>query len=143
MNMLLSLSIYNQTSKIQIMERTLISKLKEKIGESVKINVWVETIRSQGSISFLLVRDISGKVQVVILKANKEVFEIVNKLTPESVIEVEGLVKEEKQAPGGFEIDPKIIKVLSLSNPELPIQVLEKNEKEASMEKRFVGVFWI
>jgi aspartyl-tRNA synthetase len=119
------------------MDRTLISKLKEKIGENVKIKVWIETIRNQGSISFLSVRDISGKVQVVILKANKEVFEIVSKLTPESVIEVEGLVKEEKQAPGGFEIDPKTIKILSLSGPELPIQVLEKNEKEASMEKRF------
>ena len=119
------------------MDRTLISKLKGKIGEDVKINAWIETIRNQGSISFLLVRDISGKIQIVILKDNKEIFEIVSKLTPESVIEVEGLVKEEKQAPGGFEIDPKIIRVLSLSAPELPIQVLEKNEKEASMEKRF------
>lgn len=119
------------------MDRTLIFKLKENIGENVKIKAWVETIRNQGSISFLSARDISGKVQVVILKANKEVFEVVNKLTPESVIEVEGLVKEEKQAPGGFEIDPKTIKVLSLSGPELPIQVVEKNEKEASMEKRF------
>ena len=119
------------------MDRTLVSKLKENIGENVKIKAWVEIIRNQGSISFLSARDISGKVQVVVLKNNKEVFEIVSKLTPESVIEVEGLVKEEKQAPGGFEIDPKTIKILSLSGPELPIQVLEKNEKEASMEKRF------
>ena len=119
------------------MERTYISKLKEKIGEKVKINVWVETIRSQGSISFLLVRDITGKVQVVVLKANKKVFDAISDLTPESVIEVQGSVKEEKQAPGGFEIEPNEVKILSLSNPELPIQVVEKNEKEASMEKRF------
>ena len=135
--MFLSLSSHNQTSKIQIMERTLICKLKEKIGESVKINVWIETIRKQGSISFLLVRDISGKVQIVVSKSNKQVFDVIEKITQESVIKVEGLVKKEKQAPGGFEIEPKKIKVLSLSSPELPIQVLEKNEKEASMKKRF------
>ncbi|MFH1792603.1 MAG: amino acid--tRNA ligase-related protein, partial [Patescibacteria group bacterium] len=119
------------------MERTLVCKLREKIGESVKIDVWIETIRNQGSIGFLLVRDISGKVQIVVSKSNKQVFDVIEKVTPESVIEVEGLVKEEKQAPGGFEIEPKKIKILSLSSPELPIQVLEKNEKEASMEKRF------
>ncbi len=119
------------------MDRTLISKLVKNIGENVMIYGWVETIRNQGSINFLLIRDISGKIQVVVAKANGEVFEVTNKLTQESVVEIEGLVKEEKQAPGGFEINPKRIKILSLAKPELPIQVLEKNEKEASMEKRF------
>jgi len=119
------------------MERTLVKNIKENIGKEVKIDVWVETIRKQGSISFLLVRDITGKVQVVVVKSNKEIFEIVEKINPESVVEIEGLVKEEKQAPGGFEIDPKKITILSLSSSELPIQVFEKNEKEASIEKRF------
>lgn len=136
-NNYLSLSIRYQTSKIQIMERTLVKNIKENIGKEVKIDVWVETIRKQGSISFLLVRDITGKVQVVVVKSNKEIFEIVEKINPESVVEIEGLVKEEKQAPGGFEIDPKKITILSLSSSELPIQVFEKNEKEASIEKRF------
>jgi aspartyl-tRNA synthetase len=119
------------------MERTFVKNIKENIGKEIKIDVWVETIRKQGSISFLLVRDISGKVQVVVVKSNKEIFKVVEKLNPESVVEIEGLVKEEKQAPGGFEIDPKKITILSLSNSELPIQVFEKNEKEASIEKRF------
>jgi len=119
------------------MERTLIFNLKEKIGQKVLVNVWVEAIRNQGSIKFLSLRDISGKIQAVVSKSDEKVFKVVEKLTLESVIQVKGLVKEEKQAPGGFEIQPEEINVLSLAKPELPIAVFEKNENEASIEKRF------
>lgn len=119
------------------MDRTFISELNKKIGQKVRVDVWVEALRDQGGIKFLLLRDISGKIQAVVSKNQKQVFETSEKLTVESVISIEGLVKEEKQAPGGFEIQPVEIKILSLAKPELPIAVFEKNQKEASMQKRF------
>lgn len=117
------------------MKRILISQIKRSVGKSVKIAGFVESIRDQGSIAFSLVRDISGKIQLVVSKEKPELLKIVKGLTIESVVEITGLVKEEKQAPGGLEIAPDEIKVLSLSEPELPIPVVEKGE-DTELQKR-------
>ncbi|MFH2004774.1 MAG: OB-fold nucleic acid binding domain-containing protein, partial [Bacteroidota bacterium] len=77
------------------MERILIEKIKEKIGQQVKITGFVYTIRDQGSIKFLIIRDISGIIQVVITKASAEAMTVAESLSLESVIEIIGLVKEE------------------------------------------------
>jgi len=49
------------------MERTLISDLKNHIGETVLINGWVDVRRDHGKMVFFDVRDRSGKVQVICL----------------------------------------------------------------------------
>jgi len=119
------------------MERTLIKDLKQKIGQEAVVFGWVQTIRDQGSIKFLVIRDITGTIQTVVLKENKEAFKIAEKLTTESVVEITGEVKEEKQAPDGIEIKIEEIKVLSLADPGLPIQVVEKsNNNEAEQQIR-------
>jgi len=118
------------------MERILIKDLRQKTGQEVVIFGWVQTIRDQGSIKFLVIRDITGTIQTVVLKENKEAFEIAEKLTTESVVEITGEVKEEKQAPDGIEIKIMEIKVLSLADPGLPIQVVEKSSNEAEQQIR-------
>jgi len=117
------------------MKRIHISKVKELVGKSVTVSGFIESVRDQGSIAFILLRDITGKIQVVVSKEKPELLKIVKGLTTESVVEITGLVKEEKQAPGGFEIMPSEIIVLSLSEPELPIPVVEKGE-ETEQQKR-------
>lgn len=111
------------------MERVLISELQKHIGKSVIIDGFVQIIRDQGNIKFLLIRDITGVIQVVVLKNNKEAFDAAKQLTHESVVQINGLAKEEKQAPGGFEIEAESIEVLSLADPELPIPIVEKGEQ--------------
>ncbi|MEK7124644.1 MAG: aspartate--tRNA(Asn) ligase [Patescibacteria group bacterium] len=119
------------------MQRTLISEVKKNVGTKVKIDGFVQTIRDQGSIKFLMIRDISGLIQVVVTKSNPDVLATAKTLTYESVVEITGLAKEEKQAPGGFEIEAENIEILSLSDPELPIPVIEKgNQEEAEQTKR-------
>jgi len=118
------------------MERTLIEKIKEKVGEKIKIAGFVQTIRDQGRIKFLIVRDITGTIQTVITKDNQEALEIVEGLSLESVVEIIGLVKEEKQVAGGIEVAVEKIIVLSLASPELPIQVIEKNDGDVDLQKR-------
>lgn len=107
------------------MAQTRIVETKDKVGESVEIFGWVQTIRDQGSIKFLVIRDISGTIQAVITN-NKEVAKVAGSLTLESVVKIRGLVKAEKQAPGGIEIAVDEIEVLSSAAPELPIPVVEK-----------------
>jgi aspartyl-tRNA synthetase len=118
------------------MQRTLIGQLKEKIGQQVKIAGFVYTIRDQGSIKFLIIRDITGMIQVVVTKSSSEALKTVSSLSLESVVEITGLVKEEKQAPGGIEIQTEEINVLSSSIPELPIPVVEKGQEETDQQIR-------
>jgi aspartyl-tRNA synthetase len=116
------------------MKRTYIQKLRQKIGKKVLLKGWAETIRAQGSIAFLVVRDITGSIQCVGL--SKEVVEDLSKLKAESVIELIGYVKEEKQAPDGYEVEIKEIKILSEPVESLPIPVIEKTEGETALSKR-------
>lgn len=118
------------------MNRVYTHHIRQHVGENVTIAGFVQTIRNQGSITFLLVRDISGVIQVVITKNNNEAMGVASTLSLESVIAVTGLVKEERQAPGGLEIAAEIILVLSHARPELPIPVIEKGQDETDLQKR-------
>jgi len=118
------------------MQRTLVRELKKQLGKRVRIQGWANTIRDQGGIKFLLLRDVTGVVQVIIARGSPQAFRTAQDLALESVVEVLGRVKEEKQAPGGFEVLAEELQVLSSAAPELPIPVVEKGTEEASREKR-------
>lgn len=118
------------------MKRILIKDIKEHFGSEVVIAGFVQTIRDQGGIKFFVLRDVSGTVQIVCLKSEKAVFEFVKELTLESVVRVTGKAKEEKQAPGGFEVQALKIEMLSKAEPELPIPVMEKANDETEITKR-------
>ncbi len=120
------------------MPRIQVQELKTKIGETVTIAGFVHSVRNQGKIAFLRVRDESGSVQVVSGTWNAEVFAVVKDLSPESVVQIEGLVKESKQVPEGFEIDGIKAVVLSVSDAQLPIPVaLEKGAADVDVTNRF------
>lgn len=115
------------------MKRVLIEDAKTQVGQTVQLGVWVQAIRDQGKIKFLVLRDVSGTLQAVAFVG--AVLEAIKNVTLESVIAVTGLIKEAKQAPGGVEIEAKEISVLSAAEPELAIPVHEKAD-EASQDKR-------
>lgn len=119
------------------MERTYIKRALEEAGKKVKICGFVHTLRDQGSIKFLLLRDATGIIQCVV-KNGSSSFEEVGDLSLESVVEVHGTVRKEKQAPGGAEVEIESVVVLSGSQPELPIPVIvEKGGEETDVSKRF------
>lgn len=111
------------------MQRTYIKDLSTKIGEEVLLKGFVYILRVQSKIIFLVLRDITGTVQIVVMK-DSQLFDTVKNLSSESVIEVTGSVKEEKNAPGGLELDLISITVLSSADPELPIPVAIKKGAE-------------
>jgi len=85
---------------------TTIKRLGEFAGQSVELQGWVYNTRSSGKIGFLMVRDGTGIVQSVISKDDvpAELFGAFETLTQESAITVRGEVREDKRAPGGYEL---------------------------------------
>lgn len=119
------------------MERTYIKDVKSRAGSEVCIKGFVHTIRDQGKIKFMVVRDVTGLCQVVVLKSVDAVFDAVSNLSIESVVSVIGLAKDVPQAPGGFEIEASSLEVLSKAQPELPIPVItEKGGEETDITLR-------
>ena len=118
------------------MKRTYIKDIASKVSKEVLLQGWVQTIRDQGGIKFTVLRDITGIAQLVVSKSALEAFNSVAGLTLESVIEITGIVKEEKQAPSGIEVSVNEIKILSKAYPELPIPVVEKSTGETDQAKR-------
>ena len=119
------------------MERIHIKEVAQHPGQQVKIAGFVQTIRDQSKIAFLIIRDSSGTVQTVITKDQAEALATVKELTLESVVEIVGTAKEEKQAPGGYEVAVESLIILSRAEPELPIPILEKgSQEEAERQKR-------
>lgn len=118
------------------MERTYIKDIKKHTGKKVSLSGFVQTLRKQGGIAFLILRDITGTVQAVILKSNTDSFTIIQDLSLESVVTVIGESKENTQAPNGVEVLVDTIEVLSRAEPELPIPVDEKGEGETNLDTR-------
>ncbi|MBU1970691.1 aspartate--tRNA(Asn) ligase [Patescibacteria group bacterium] len=119
------------------MQRTYIEDLKGLFGQQVKLAGFVQARRDQGGIKFLILRDVTGTVQVVVLKQAGAVFEQAGKVPLESVVELTGLVKEQKQAPQGYEVELQALEVLSEAEP-LPIPVVEeKGGHEVDSSLRF------
>ena len=84
----------------------------KKVGKSVVVKGWVDAIRDQGGIKFVVLRIENEKIQLVVSKNHHDAYNSIKDLTCESVIEASGKVKAENQAPGGFEIEAEEIKTL-------------------------------
>lgn len=121
--------------------RILIKELNQHIGEHVLLKGFVHAIRRQGSISFMVLRDVSGTVQTVTLKSNKDAFDFIKTLTPESSVEITGLVKAFEKAPNGVELDVEKTSMISPSDPSLPVPVYEKGLGETSPNIRHQNRF--
>ena len=98
---------------------------------------FVHALRVQSKIIFIVVRNLKGLTQVVVEASNSE-FEIAKNLSLESVIRVIGEMKEAPQAPGGSEMHPDKIIILSHAASELPIPVVVKgSDEETEAPTRF------
>ncbi|MCS7116436.1 MAG: aspartate--tRNA(Asn) ligase [Nitrososphaerales archaeon] len=96
---------------------------KSLLGARVKLIGWIEDSRALGGITFLTIRDVMGKAQTVFSKSKTsiEVFELVKKIPRQSVIMVEGVVKESKAKDFEVEVEGDKIEVLAEAAHPLPI----------------------
>jgi asparaginyl-tRNA synthetase len=94
---------------------TYIQDIARHEGGQVTLRGWLHTRRSSGKIHFLIVRDGTGFIQAVMSRAavGDEAFRQADHLGQESAIIVEGTVRADKRAPGGFELDLHGLEVVS------------------------------
>ncbi len=115
------------------MERTLISGLSGHVGEQVQVRGWVNALRDQKRVQFVIVRDETGLAQAVLQKQEppSELNELISALTAESAIELTGAVAaDERVKLGGLELQIESLEVSSAAEPELPIA------EDSALDKR-------
>jgi asparaginyl-tRNA synthetase len=88
------------------------------VGEEVRVQGWLHNKRSSGKLQFLIVRDGSGYAQCVVAKAAvpPEAWAAAEAAGQESSLELTGRVKEDKRAPGGYEVDATGLSVLQTTH---------------------------
>jgi asparaginyl-tRNA synthetase len=96
------------------MQAVRIGEFKGHVGEQVLVHGWLHNKRSSGKLHFLIVRDGSGFAQAVMAKAAvpPEAWAAAEEAGQESSLELTGKIKEDKRAPGGYEIDVTGFKTL-------------------------------
>jgi len=94
--------------------KTTIIQVKDYLNQEVTIGGWLANKRSSGKIAFLQLRDGTGFIQGVVVKAevDEEVFETAKGLTQESSVYVTGTIVEDTRSPFGFEMQVKNIELI-------------------------------
>src|SRR6202041_1092965 len=87
--------------------RIRIEDAGQHTGQPVEVAGWLYNLRKSGKIVFPLLRDGTGTMQAVAVKANLDeaTFESLKNLTQESSLILRGKVRPEQRAPGGYEMD--------------------------------------
>lgn len=126
-------------------ERRHIGSLSSKDdGKKATVAGWLYDDRDLGKIRFVLLRDITGEIQVTGVKGETSdlIFQNMTKTTRESVVVVSGKVKKSTKAPGGREIFPESFEILSRAENPLPIDVSDFSKTELSkrLDYRFLDM---
>ena len=123
------------------MNRIYIKELNKHTGKEATIKGWVDVRRDQGKMIFFDFRDMSGKVQGVILPGAKDAHEVGEKVRPEWVVEVKGKnnkrpekMVNKNEENGDIEIE--ILEIKVLNEAETPVFDIQSDGHEIGEENR-------
>ena len=123
------------------MNRIYIKELNKHTGKEATIKGWVDVRRDQGKMIFFDFRDMSGKVQGVILPGAKDAHEVGEKVRPEWVVEVKGKINKrpekmvnKNEENGDIEIE--ILEIKVLNEAETPVFDIQSDGHEIGEENR-------
>ncbi|HET9410156.1 MAG TPA: asparagine--tRNA ligase [Candidatus Sulfotelmatobacter sp.] len=122
---------------------TTIAEVGKHDGQSVTIRGWLYNLRESGKLLFPQFRDGSGIIQGVVPKnaVTPEVFDAIKTLTQESSVIVEGKVRADKRAPGGYELDVVNVQVVQRVPESDPYPITPKEHgTDFLMEHRHLWV---
>ncbi len=122
---------------------TTISEIGKHDCQAVTIRGWLYNLRESGKLLFPIFRDGSGTIQGVVPKnaVPPEVFEAVKGLTQESSVIVEGKVRADKRAPGGYELDVSNVQVLQRVPEDDPFPIsLKEHGVDFLMDHRHLWI---
>ena len=115
--------------------RVLAKDVAARAGEMVEVSGWVHRIRGMGKLSFVVLRDRSGMVQLV--------FQDEVDFGQESVIRASGPARANERAPGGVEIEVREVECLASADSPLPIPVngsLDQVSLETVLDNRMISL---
>ncbi len=118
----------------------------EALKKSGKISVrgWVHNSRDLSKVRFLILKDITGIIQITALKGKTKdkIFNEIIKIPRESVIEISGTLKPSKKAPGGKEIIPDKLNLIAKAKSPLPIDTsnFSKTDLPKRLDYRFLDL---
>ncbi len=122
---------------------TTIAEIGKHEGQTVTIRGWLYNLRESGKLLFPIFRDGSGVIQGVVPKSAvpPEIFDAVKSLTQESSVIIEGKVRGDKRAPGGYELDVSNVQIIQRvpDNDPYPIS-LKEHGVDFLMEHRHLWV---
>jgi len=122
---------------------TTIAEIGKHDGQTVKIRGWLYNLRESGKLLFPIFRDGSGLLQGVVPKnaVAPEVFQAIKGLTQESSVIVEGKVRVDARAPGGYELDVSQVEVVQRVDESDPFPIsLKEHGVEFLMEHRHLWI---
>ncbi len=134
---------------ITLIKRTLIKDLANHKGKQVIIKGWVDVRRDQGKMIFIDVRDRSGKVQAVILPNHEEALNVAQKIRPEWIVEIAGIVNERpakniKEGVLNGDIELEVLSILVLNEATTPTFDISTDGyevgEEVRLEKRYLDL---
>nr|WP_305132081.1 aspartate--tRNA(Asn) ligase [uncultured Acetatifactor sp.] len=139
-----------QKRRQKMSERVYIKDIAGKIGTEVKLQGFADNIRNSKSMLFIVLKDITGKVQITLEKEKApELAEQLEAVTNDSVLTVIGQVAENEYVKlGGIEIIPKEISVesvaeaLPIARKEIPASKKKKAVERSSIDQR-IDYRWI
>ncbi|MDR0315796.1 MAG: aspartate--tRNA(Asn) ligase [Treponema sp.] len=120
---------------MRVLAKNIIEAARKSPDTEVEASGWVHRIRDMGGVNFVILRDRSGMVQLVLNEKPE--------LNLESVIKVKGLPALNEKAPGGAEIRVSSMEIISPAAAELPFQVngdLAKAGLETILDNRILSV---
>ncbi|UFJ42732.1 asparagine--tRNA ligase [Brevibacillus humidisoli] len=105
---------------------TTIAQVGQHVGQEVTIGCWLFNKRSSGKIQFLQLRDGSGFIQGVVVKAevSEEIWDLASQLTQESSAYIKGIVRADERAPSGYELTVTGVEVIQIAQ-DYPISLKE------------------
>lgn len=118
-----------------MIERVMSNEIGQHDGRSIQVSGWVHRIRELGKVSFIVLRDRSGFLQLV----TEEKID----LTPESVILARGVVHANEKAPGGYELKLDSFDLLARAEQDLPFPVNQdpsNTSLEAVLDNRMISL---
>ena len=123
------------------MPRTYIKDISVHVGEEVLVKGWVDVRRDQGKMVFLDLRDVTGKVQAVVLPNHVEALGIAEKVRPEWVLAVTAKVNKrpEKNIKTDIingDVELEVLSIEVLNEAETPAFDVSSDGREIGEENR-------
>ncbi len=114
---------------------THVAQAIKRPAAQASLSGWIHRKRASGGIIFMVLRDVTGLIQVAVKKdlVDEKSWQQAGEAAVESSVSVSGTVKEDKRSPTGFEMEASSFRIMHASEP---FPITEYQSTELLLDKR-------